>query len=225
MTRLRPPACVLFDLDGTLADTAPDLALALNRTLRHFGRPTLPYEQIRPVVSHGGIALIELGFGMSRDAPGFDERRRLLLEIYAENICLETRLFDGMADVLDRLERDAIHWGIVTNKPAWLTDPLVDRMGLTPRLAALVSGDTLARRKPHPEPIRHACAMVPVAPERTWYVGDAGRDMQAGRAAGCNTIAAEYGYLHPEDPVADWDADARIANPAELLGLLDHAAR
>jgi phosphoglycolate phosphatase len=223
MNPLRRPACVLFDLDGTLADTAPDLALALNRTLEHFGRPALPYERIRPVVSHGGIALIRLGFGMSPDSPGFDARRQMLLDLYAENLCRETRLFDGMAEVLERLERDAIRWGVVTNKPAWLTEPLVEQMGLRARLAALVSGDTLPLRKPHPAPICHACSLVPVAPERTWYVGDAGRDMQAGRAAGCNTIAAEYGYLHPEDPAADWDADARIADPTDLLVLLDHA--
>jgi phosphoglycolate phosphatase len=222
MNPLRRPACVLFDLDGTLADTAPDLALALNRTLQHYGRPPLHYETIRPVVSHGGIALIQLGFGLSPGSPGFDERRQLLLDLYAGDLCRETRLFDGMAGVLERLERDAIHWGIVTNKPAWLTDPLVERMGLAQRVAALVSGDTLALRKPHPEPIRHACSLVPVAPDRTWYVGDAGRDMQAGRAAGCNTIGAEYGYLHPDDPVSAWDADAHIAKPADLLDLLDH---
>jgi N-acetyl-D-muramate 6-phosphate phosphatase len=222
MNGLRVPACVLFDLDGTLADTAPDLALALNRTLAHYGRPPLPYERIRPVVSHGGIALIRLGFGMTPETPGFDERRQLLLDIYADNLCCETRLFDGMGGVLARLENDAIPWGIVTNKPGWLTMPLVERMGLASRLAALVSGDTLAQRKPHPEPIRHACSLVPVSPDRTWYVGDAGRDMLAGRAAGCNTIAAEYGYLHPEDPASAWDADARIASPTGLLDLLDH---
>ena len=224
MNALRTPACVLFDLDGTLADTAPDLAQALNRTLAHYGLPPLPYARIRPVVSHGGIALVRLGFGMTPDMPGFDERRQLLLDLYAKDLCCETRLFDGMAGVLERLENAGIPWGIVTNKPAWLTEPLVEQMGLTPRLAALVSGDTLAQRKPHPEPIRHACALVPVTPETTWYVGDAGRDMQAGRAAGCKTIAAEYGYLHPEDPTTAWDADARIASPTGLLDLLDHVA-
>jgi phosphoglycolate phosphatase len=214
------PAAVLFDLDGTLADTAPDLAYALNQTLRHFGRSELPYERIRPVVSHGGIALIRLGFGLQPGAPSFEDKRQYLLQVYADNLLRETALFPGIAESLAYLEERAIPWGIVTNKPAWLTDPLVDAMQLTQRAGCIVSGDTCANRKPHPEPILHACEQLQRPAGRTWYIGDAGRDMQAGRAAGCLTVAALYGYLHPEDPPDDWDADLRLASSDLLVDLL-----
>lgn len=220
MNAMAKPQAVLFDLDGTLADTAPDLAAALNRTLVHYGRAPLDYEAIRPVVSHGGIALIRLGFGMPPEAPGFAERRRFLLDVYAANLCEGTRLFDGMPEVLARLEDRGLAWGIVTNKPAWLTDPLIAALALDDRAGCVVSGDTCANRKPHPEPVVHACGLLDCAPGTTWYVGDAGRDMQAGRAAGCTTVAAHYGYLHPEDPPDTWDADHRIEHPTQLLDLL-----
>ena len=214
------PRAVLFDLDGTLADTAPDLAYALNRTLQHFRRDALPYEVIRPVVSHGGIALIKLGFGLAPDAPGFEERRQYLLDVYANNLCRETGLFPGMAAVLSGLESQRIAWGVVTNKPAWLTDPLIVAMQLDQRAGCVVSGDTCVKRKPHPEPILHACKLLHSDPCDTWYVGDAGRDMQAGKAAGCTTIGALYGYLHPEDPPHTWQTDLTIDHPAQLLDLL-----
>ncbi len=217
---LRTPQAVLFDLDGTLADTAPDLAYALNETLRHYGKTTLPYEQIRPVVSHGGIALIKLGFNMQPEEAGFEERRQHLLDVYLNNLCRETRLFDGMAEVLEHLESNAIPWGIVTNKPAWLTDPLMMEMGLHTRTLAIVSGDTCTNRKPHPEPIEHACRLLGVPADRCWYVGDAGRDMQAGRAAGCTTIGAAFGYIYPEDPIENWDSDFNIDHPRQIIGML-----
>jgi len=214
------PAAVLFDLDGTLADTAPDLAYALNRTLRYFGEPELSYERIRPVVSHGGIALIRLGFGIEPGSPSFEEKRQYLLDVYARNLLRETALFPGIAEGLSHLEDRDIPWGIVTNKPAWLTDPLMAAMQLTQRAGSIVSGDTCTNRKPHPEPILHACAQLRRPPEQTWYIGDAGRDMQAGRTAGCLTVAALYGYLHPEDPPDDWDADLRLTSSDRLVDLL-----
>lgn len=222
---LTRPAAVLFDLDGTLADTAPDLAYALNQTLNHYGHDPLPYERIRPVVSHGGIALIRLGFGMAPDQPGFEERRRFLLDVYLANLCRETRLFDGMPEVLAYLEQQTIAWGVVTNKPAWLTDPLMVQMGMQSRTPAIVSGDTCANRKPHPEPIFHACRLLGVDSADSWYVGDAGRDMQAGRTAGCTTIGATFGYIHPDDPVDAWDSDAHIDQPRGLIDLLEAAER
>ncbi len=218
---LHPPAAVLFDLDGTLADTAPDLAYALNETLHHYGRPPLPFAQIRPVVSHGGIALIRLGFGMAPEEPGFEERRQHLLQVYRDNLCRETRLFDGMETVLDTLEQRGIAWGVVTNKPAWLTDPLMHALGLDRRTPAIVSGDTCPERKPHPLPILHACQLLAVAPEHCWYLGDAGRDMQAARAAGCLPIGATFGYLHPDDPVENWGSALDIDHPRALLELLE----
>jgi phosphoglycolate phosphatase len=222
--RLTTPSAILFDLDGTLADTAPDLAFALNRTLQHYGRPALAFERIRPVVSHGGIALIRLGFGIQPDEPGFEERRQYLLQVYSDHLCRETRPFEGMSEVLDALDSRGIPWGVVTNKPAWLTDPLMYGLGLDSRTRAVVSGDTCTRRKPHPEPILHACALLQCPPERCWYVGDAGRDMQAGHAAGCLTIGATFGYIHPEDPVEAWGSDINIGHPSELLTLIGQTA-
>lgn len=217
-------ACVLFDLDGTLADTASDLAYALNATLKHFGKAPLPFEHIRPKVSHGGAALIELGFGLPAGAPGFEPRRRFLLEVYHANLCRGTRLFPGMAGVLETLESAGLRWGIVTNKPAWLTDPLLEHMGLHRRSGCNVSGDTLAQRKPHPAPILHACRELAVAPAATLYVGDASRDIDAGRAAGCTTVSALYGYIEAHDNPADWGADYAIDQPEALLGLPPLAA-
>lgn len=211
---------VLFDLDGTFADTAPDLAYALNQTLRHFGRAPLPFETIRPVVSHGGVALIRLGFDLGPDDPGYAAYRQYLLDVYQDNLCRETRLFDGMDDVLSGLEAAGLPWGIVTNKPAWLTDPLMAALGLAARAGTVISGDTCAHNKPHPEPIECACREVRSNPRRTVYVGDADRDMAAGRAAGNITVGALFGYIQPgEDPGA-WQADHYIEQPRELLALL-----
>ncbi|RMG35787.1 MAG: HAD family hydrolase [Gammaproteobacteria bacterium] len=225
--RLRPlrrPDAVLFDLDGTLADTAPDLAYALNETLRHFGHPPLPFQAIRPVVSHGGIALIRLGFGMEPDDPGFEERRAHLLQVYQDNLCRETRLFEGMPEVLDELERRQIRWGIVTNKPSWLTEPLVQALGLAERTPAIVSGDTCPERKPHPMPLLHACRLLAIDPGHCWYLGDAGRDMQAARAAGAVPVGATFGYIYPDDPVEGWDSDRNIDRPAQLIDLIARSA-
>ena len=221
VTHSSQPLAVLFDLDGTLADTAKDLAYALNRTLQHYGEPELSFERIRPVVSHGAIALIRLGFGMTPETDGFEERRQYLLKVYEDNLCRETTLFPGMARVLEHLESRRLPWGIVTNKPAWLTDPLMDAMGLDRRAGCVISGDTCSNRKPHPEPILHACALLAAAPAQSWCVGDAGRDIQAGRAAGCVTVGALYGYLHPEDPPESWQADLTIDTPEQLLDLMN----
>lgn len=217
------PAAVLFDLDGTLADTAQDLAYALNQTLAQYGVDPLPFRVIRPVVSHGAMALIQLGFHLNQDEEGFNERRHFLLQIYAANLCRRTRLFDGMAEVLARLEHDQIPWGVVTNKPASLTDPLMQQLALSQRTQAIVSGDTCRQRKPHPMPVQHACRLLGVDPRQTWCVGDAGRDIEAGRAAGNLTIGALWGYIHPSDPAARWGADHYIEHPRQLIRLLDEA--
>ncbi len=156
---------VLFDLDGTFADTAPDLAYALNQTLKKHGRDELPFDEIRPHVSHGGIALIRAGFGINPDQPRFEEYRQDLLTVYKKNISRETRLFPGMDQVLAQFESLQLPWGIVTNKPDWLTDPLMEEMGLTRRAACIVSGNTTANSKPHPEPILYACRLVGCSPK------------------------------------------------------------
>ncbi|MDF1529187.1 MAG: HAD-IA family hydrolase [Sedimenticola sp.] len=208
---------MLFDLDGTLADTAPDLAYALNQTLVKHGRNSLPFEHIRPHVSHGGIALIRAGFGIEPDHPDFQEYRQDLLAIYLQNIVRETALFPGMAEVLEQLEQLGIGWGIVTNKPAWLTDPLVAGMGLSQRAACIISGDTTPNSKPHPGPILYACEQTGVTPTACIYVGDAERDIVAGREAGTATLAALFGYLGEKDRPESWGADDLIAKPEDLL--------
>ena len=212
---------VLFDLDGTLADTAPDLAYALNETLKQNGKPQLPYEDIRPHVSHGGIALVRLGFRLEPEHPDFETYRDQFLDIYKNNIAAQTRLFEGMEELLSKLEQNRILWGVVTNKPSWLTDPLMDALSLTQRAACIVSGDTLAERKPHPAPILYACQQTGAEPHECLYVGDAQRDIEAGNRAGLTTLAALFGYIEDDDDPAQWQADAMINNPTDVLLWLD----
>lgn len=218
MTEIRT---VLFDLDGTLADTAPDLAAALNKVLSEEGRDPLPYPRIRPVASHGSAALIRLGFAMEPGEPGFAELRERLLAHYAENVCRDTRVFPGVPELLDALQARNICWGIVTNKPAFLTEPLIARLGLTHRPACVVSGDTTPNRKPHPEPMLHACAIARAQPSESLFVGDAERDIQAGREAGMKTLVALFGYIGENEDPAQWGADGMIRTPLELLDWLD----
>lgn len=208
---------VLFDLDGTLADTAPDLAYALNSVLQEQGRKPLPFEIIRPVVSHGGVALIKLGFGIETDHPDFDSLRQRLLDIYKANIARETRLFSGMMELLGKIENSQRNWGVVTNKPSWLTEPLMDELGLRNRAACVVSGDTCNNRKPHPEPILHGCQLAGSNAEQCLYVGDAERDIEAGRRAGLHTIVALFGYISEQDNPQDWQADALLNTPADIF--------
>jgi phosphoglycolate phosphatase len=221
MPERRDIRAVLFDLDGTFADTAPDLAYALNETLRRFGGAELPYERIRPHVSHGATALIRLGFGLEPGGEGFEERRQVLLRVYQDNLCRDTRPFDGILAVLDALEASAMAWGIVTNKPSWLTDPLMAQLGLAERAGCVVSGDTTPTPKPHPAPILHACAQLGVPPAHCVYVGDAERDIEAGRRAGTATLAVGFGYLQDHEDPSAWGADGLIASPLGLLDWLD----
>lgn len=208
---------VLFDLDGTLADTAPDLALALNSLLEQTGKPALPYERIRQEASYGGTALVRLGFGLNPDDSEFAELRQRFLDLYRSGICVDTRLFDGMDSVLHELDSANMNWGIVTNKPAYLTDPLVKLLGLADKAAAVVSGDTTNNSKPHPEPLLHACELAGSRPEQCLYVGDAQRDIEAGQRAGMKTLVATFGYIRDDDKPDEWGADGAIASPAELI--------
>ncbi len=209
---------VLFDLDGTFADTAPDLAHALNQTLQLHGEPTLSLEQIRPAVSHGGIALIKLGFQIEPDATGFESKRQELLQFYIQDICRHTTLFPGMGQLLDQLDRHRIPWGIVTNKPEWLTNPLMEQLQMVKRAACIVSGDTTANSKPHPEPILYACEQAGGHhPSECIYVGDAKRDIEAGNSAGTTTLIAMFGYIDDDDNPEEWGADGAIKHPAQIL--------
>jgi phosphoglycolate phosphatase len=206
---------VLFDLDGTLLDTAPDMVGALNdmRTADALG--PVDYAQARAQVSNGALGLINLAYR------GVSETRRLelrdrFLSVYAQRIAQDTVLFEGMAEILEALEAAKTPWGIVTNKPGALTDALLDALSLRRRCACVVSGDTLARRKPHPDPLLHAARHLGVASAAAMYVGDATRDIQAGKAAGMVTVAAAYGYVEPGARPLDWDADYAIAAPQDL---------
>ncbi len=217
MQNAQPIRTVLFDLDGTLLDTAPDLAFALNRLLREQGYEPVAYERIRPQVSHGGTALVRLGFGLAPSDNRFEPLRDRLLDIYRANVARTTRLFPGMETVLTAIERLELNWGVVTNKPAWLTDPLLEALNLTSRTACVVSGDTTANSKPHPEPMLHACERAGSPPQQSLYVGDAPRDIEAGRNAGLRTLVALFGYLGPDDQPETWGADGSIDRPEDLL--------
>ena len=213
----RPVRAVLFDLDGTLADTAPDLARILNRMRREAALAPLPYGQIRPHVSHGTQALIRHGFGIEEGDPRFASLRERILELYQEEPCRDTALFPGMAEVLERLERRAIPWGVVTNKPARFTDPLMRALGLERRARCIVSGDTTPFSKPHPAPMLHACREVACDPKEALFVGDAQRDIEAGAGVGMTTLVALFGYLGERDRPLEWCADGMISTPEEIL--------
>lgn len=211
---------VLFDLDGTLLDTAPDMVATLHELQTEESCAPLPFVQARAYVSNGVRGLLRLAFG---ELPEI-ERNRLqqrYLEIYAGRLAVATCLFAGMAEVLAMLDARAIPWGVVTNKPSRLTEPLLTQIGLRQRCACVVSGDTISQRKPHPQPLLHALGLIPAPADAAIFVGDAQRDITAGRAAGMDTVAALYGYIPPEEDPATWGADYQIATPAGLLRVLD----
>lgn len=211
---------VFFDLDGTLADTAPDLGGALNRLLEERGRPAVDMPRLRPHVSAGTRGMLGVGFGLSPQDEAYAALAHRFLEIYASMLSDGTRLFDGMAAVLDQLESRRIRWGVVTNKPARFTVPLMDALDLSRRAAAIVSGDSAARPKPAPDSLQLACATAGVAPGRTLYVGDDLRDIQAAHAASMPGIVAAWGYLGDGPAIHEWGADAVIDEPLDLLALL-----
>ncbi|MCG8324569.1 MAG: HAD-IA family hydrolase [Thiotrichales bacterium] len=212
-----PLRSVFFDLDGTLADTAPDLAAALNQLLTQQGRPPLPFEMIRPTVSLGGNAMLSLGFPLDEDSAEFLQLREQFLEIYDQRLHRDSRLFPGMAGVLDAIEQDGLTWGIITNKSSWLTEPLIEVLELSERTACIVCGDTTPHRKPHPAPMLHACRLSNSQPETSVYIGDAQRDIEAGHASGMRTLAAAYGYIESSDNIENWGAEAIMQSAAEIL--------
>jgi phosphoglycolate phosphatase len=214
------PRAVFFDLDGTLADTAPDLGMALNRLLEEEGRPPVPAAVLRPHVSAGSRGLLAVGFQLTPADAAYPGLQKRFLDHYAAALCVGTTLFPGMAELLEALDRIEVRWGVVTNKPRRFTEPLMTQLGIAHRAAAVVSGDSTAYTKPHPEPLLFACAAAGVAAQDALYVGDDLRDIQAGRAAGMRTAIAAYGYLGENPCLGEWQADATIAHPAEVLGLL-----
>jgi len=208
---------VLFDLDGTLLDTAPDMARTVNLMRARRGLDPVPLEQVRPHVSKGARGMICSAFAMTTEHPDFMPMREEFLSIYEENLCVDTRIFPGMADLLDVLEARSIAWGVVTNKFERFARPLIDTLGLGGRAAIVVGGDTCARAKPFPDPLLYAAQKLEVAPAETLYVGDDERDVQAARAAGMPVLAAAYGYLGDGAPVEAWGADAVVAS-AHAIG-------
>lgn len=211
---------VLFDLDGTLLDTAKDFSESLNDLRAEEKLAPLPFEKVRCQVSHGGHALVRLGFG-TLDPDAHEAMRMRLLNIYRRRLARHTRLFEGGDEMLRDLERRGLAWGIVTNKPGWLTDPLLQELGLNTRARAVVSGDTLPERKPHPLPLLHAAASMGVTPAECVYVGDAERDMLAAQAAGMYALIAGFGYLGDDDRADAWFSHGWLNAPLDLLGWLD----
>lgn len=211
---------VLFDLDGTLADTAPDLGGATNILLQEEGRPQQTLNMLRSFTLMGVRGLLKGGFDIDRTHPDYERLSNRFLDIYAERLCDNSRLFEGIPELLDALEAMGLRWGIVTNKRMRFTDPLVELLALFPRTRCIVSGDTTAAAKPSPLPILHACKLLGCAPQRTLYVGDDRRDILAGQAAGCPTVAVSYGYFGDSGLPATWGADLIIDHPAELSEFL-----
>lgn len=210
---------VLFDMDGTLLDTAPDMVNALNALRRERELAPLPYELVRSAVSHGAARVVRLGFE-SVVEPEFAQLQQRFLQIYRGALSTHSRLFPGMEAVLDELDSRGLKYGIVTNKAAWLTEPLLEQLHLRSRFGCVVSGDTTAERKPHPMPLLHAAALVGVAPEACVYVGDAQRDVEAAHAAGMPALVANYGYLRADEDSRSWGGDVYLQQPLDLLDWL-----
>jgi phosphoglycolate phosphatase len=214
---------VLFDLDGTLVDSAPDLAGACNEMRVERGLAPLPYERLRRMVGSGARGMVGTSFGLVPDSPGYVELRDEFLARYEARMTRETKVFDEMVPVLAWLERERLPWGIVTNKATRFAVPLVAALGLAQRAAALVCGDTVAHSKPHPAPLLEAARRLGLAPGDCAYVGDDRRDVDAGRAAGMLTVVAAWGYLGEGDAPQEWGADHLIARPDELPQLIGGA--
>ena len=207
---------VLFDLDGTLLDTAPDMIAALNMLRTEERLEPLPYALARTQVSHGSTGLLRLAFP-ELAGDDFEHMRARFLSLYEARLTQDTALFDGCATVLESLSQQGLVWGVVTNKPAFLTQPLLIALGLAQRAGCIVSGDTLPERKPHPAPLLHAARQLALPPQQCVYVGDAERDVQSARAAGMPVLLALYGYLGPDDSPDAWQPDAQIQSPIEIL--------
>lgn len=217
-TQLTAPQGLLFDLDGTLIDTAPDLARATNTLRRHHGLAPLPFETIRAQVSNGGSALVTLALGLEFDHPEHMTARAFLLDAYGREVAVESQVFTGLERLLERWALPPRAWGIVTNKPRTYAAPLIDALGLTP--GVLLCADDLPVKKPEPEPLWEAARQLAIAPRDCWYIGDHIRDMQAAHAAGMAAIAVGYGYIDDTEDRQSWNADAWFERPSDLVEAL-----
>ncbi len=214
---------VLFDLDGTLIDSAPDLGAAADQMRTDRGLASLPLERYRPMAGSGARGMLGVAFGITPDAPEFESLREEFFVKYEARMLRNTQVFDGVAELVEAIRARGLRWGVVTNKSVRFTGPLTRSIPLFDTARAIVSGDTTPYSKPHPEPLFEAARQLGVPPGACVYVGDDERDIMAGRAAGMRTVAATYGYMGEQAEVARWDADAAIASPMELLQLLKQA--
>ena len=210
---------LLFDLDGTLLDTAPDFEVCLNALLQQAKRPTLPLSKIRQVVSQGTVGLIKLGFQLDPEHEEFRDIQDKLFTLYMDSLGEKTEFFPGIPELIDRLEQESIPWGIVTNKPARFTTPLIAKIFDRP-LSCVVSGDTLEHAKPHPAPVLHACEILNISPGKSLFIGDDARDVQAGLAAGLTCCVVNYGYIEDSIDPKTWNAHHYVDTPLEIYPLL-----
>lgn len=220
MSTLTDIAAVFFDLDGTFADTAADLAAAANSLRADRGLAPLPLERLRPMASHGARGMLGEALDLAPGDDAYAATVEVFLQRYESALCVHTAVFEGLWPVVDAIEAGGMAWGIVTNKAMRFAAPLCRVLGIEGRAAAVVGGDTTPHAKPHPAPLLHAASLAQVDPARCVYVGDDLRDVQAGRAAGMRTIAVSYGYNGKSDPPESWGADHLVATPAELLRLM-----
>jgi 2-phosphoglycolate phosphatase len=217
-----PVRAVLFDLDGTLADTAPDLGNALNRVRADLDLPPLPLAALRPYASHGARGMLRGAMGVEESDSEYPVLRDKYLDYYGKALFVHTRLFDGADQMLTEIERRGLSWGIVTNKAARFTLPLLEHLGIAARAGAVVCGDTTPHIKPHPAPLLAGARSLTLPPADCLYVGDAERDIAGGKAAGMKTVLARFGYLGPEDTPDSWHADGSIDSLRALLDWLPH---
>lgn len=210
---------VLFDLDGTFADTAPDLGRAINTMRAARGLPPVPLSDTRRVTSMGARGLLGVGFGIGPDHADYAAMREEFLDLYEKNLCCDSVLFPGIAELVDHLEHHGIVWGIVTNKAERFAKPLLQQLGYASRAACIIGGDTTGHMKPHPAPLLAAAAAIGMVPADCHYVGDDRRDIEAGRAAGMRTVAVRFGYLNGSNP-DEWGADSVVSSPEEIKNIV-----
>ncbi|BDX06666.1 HAD family hydrolase [Planctobacterium marinum] len=218
------PKAILFDLDGTLLDTAPDLGAALNFVLERHGFPAKSYQEYRVESSNGALGLLKMGMGEKFEKYDAEVLRAALLQYYQANICRNTRPFEGIVDLINHLDKNRIPWGIITNKPGFLTEPLLTHIPEFKHCRVCYSGDTFEQRKPHPEPLLKAAEKLSIEAENIWYVGDAKRDMEAARAAHMVPVLARYGYLTEAELQQNWDVDITVDSAREIMLLLNENA-
>lgn len=218
-----PIKAVLFDMDGTLLDTAPDFIAVCQAMLTAHGLPPIPDQRIADVVSGGARAMVAATFAMDPEAEGFETLRQEFLDRYQDHCAVFTRPYDGIPELLETIEKARLIWGVVTNKPVRFAEPVMQQLGLAERSAVLICPDHVTRSKPDPEMLLLACSRIGVDPQQVLFIGDDLRDIESGRAAGTKTAAVSYGYIHPEDNPAHWGADVIVDHPRELLAVLERA--